>query len=175
MWLAQREHSRKELHDKLLRWVRALETARGLAPPDSTSMLNAQGPGGLDARQIPELLDELEAAGHLSDARLLESRVHVRAERFGNLRIERELQQLGVAADEPVRAALRDSELQRAQAVWARKFGQLPTCAAERGRQMRFLAGRGFRADTVRTVLRGAGCEEAEAKAEGGDQPFAGV
>jgi regulatory protein len=176
MWLAQREHSRKELHDKLLRWVRALETARGLAPPDSTSMLNAQGPGAPDARQIPELLDELEAAGHLSDARLIESRIHVRAARFGNLRIERELQQLGVAADEPARAALRDSELQRAQAVWARKFGQLPAGAAERGRQMRFLAARGFSADTVRAVLRGAGCAEAgveaEVEADGGDQPL---
>jgi regulatory protein len=171
MWLAQREHSRKELHDKLLRWVRALETARGLVPPDSAFMSNAQGPGAPDARQIPELLDELEAAGHLSDARLIESRIHVRAARFGNLRIERELQQLGVAADEPARAALRDSELQRAQAVWARKFGQLPTGAAERGRQMRFLAARGFSADTVRAVLRGAGCAEAEVEAEGGDQP----
>jgi regulatory protein len=168
MWLAQREHSRKELHDKLLRWVRALETARGLAPPDAASKP--------DARQIPELLDELEAAGHLSDARLIESRIHVRAARFGNLRIERELQQLGVAADEPARAALRDSELQRAQAVWARKFGQLPASAAERGRQMRFLAARGFSADTVRAVLRGAGCAEAgveaEVEADGGDQPL---
>ncbi|MEI8268020.1 MAG: RecX family transcriptional regulator [Betaproteobacteria bacterium] len=189
MWLAQREHSRKELHDKLLRWVRALETTRGLAPPASAPFPGAPGPGAVqaiqasealegpdvlkraepaerpelpDPRLIPELLDELEAAGHLSDARLLESRVHVRAARFGNLRIERELQQLGVAADEPVRATLRDSELQRAQAVWARKFGQLPTGASERGRQMRFLAGRGFSADTIRAVLRGAGCAEAE-------------
>ncbi len=197
MWLAQREHSRKELHDKLLRWVRALETTHGLAPTAPTPFPDASRPGTVqaaladealegpegrkrsgwperpelpDARQIPELLDELEAAGHLSDARLLESRVHARAGRFGNLRIERELQQLGVAADEPVRAALRDSELQRAQAVWARKFGQMPAGAAERGRQMRFLAGRGFSAGTIRAVLRGQGCAEAEVEAEGGDQ-----
>jgi regulatory protein len=201
MWLAQREHSRKELHDKLQRWVRALEATRGLAPsapapfpgasgPSAVQAIQAsealEGPEGLkraeraepakrpelpDVRQIPELLDALEAAGHLSDARLLESRVQVRAARFGNLRIERELQQLGVAADEPVRAALRDSELQRAQAVWARKFGQLPAGASERGRQMRFLAGRGFSADTIRAVLRGAGCPEAESD----DQPSAGA
>lgn len=186
MWLAQREHSRKELHDKLQRWVRALEATRGLAPSASAPFPGASGPGAVqaiqasevleapeglkraerpelpDVRQIPELLDALEAAGHLSDVRLLESRVQVRAARFGNLRIERELQQLGVAADEPVRAALRESELQRAQAVWARKFGQMPAGAAERGRQMRFLAGRGFSADTIRAVLRGAGCPEAE-------------
>jgi regulatory protein len=186
MWLAQREHSRKELHDRLQRWVRALEATRALAPSAPAPFPGASGPGAVqaiqasealegpeglkraerpelpDIRQIPELLDALEAAGHLSDARLLESRVQVRAARFGNLRIERELQQLGVAADEPVRAALRERELQRAQAVWARKFGQLPAGASERGRQMRFLAGRGFSADTIRTVLRGAGCPEAE-------------
>ena len=177
MWLAQREHSRKELHDKLLRWVRALETAQGLVTAAPASVPGAQRPEPQplrqlprlpDARQIPELLDELEAAGHLSDARLIESRIHVRAARFGNLRIERELQQLGVAADETARAALRDSELQRAQAVWARKFGQPPASAAERGRQMRFLAGRGFSADVVRAVLRGAGRDAPD----GDDEPL---
>ena len=177
MWLAQREHSRKELHDKLLRWVRALETAQGLVTAAPASVPGAQRPEPQplrqpprlpDARQIPELLDELEAAGHLSDTRLIESRIHVRAARFGNLRIERELQQLGVAADETARAALRDSELQRAQAVWARKFGQPPASAAERGRQMRFLAGRGFSADVVRAVLRGAGRDAPD----GDDEPL---
>ena len=173
MWLAQREHSRKELHDKLLRWVRALETARGLHTAAPAAFPGAPRPELQPlpelphAQQISELLDELEAAGHLSDARLIESRIHVRAARFGNLRIERELQQLGVAADEPARAALRDSEQQRAQAVWARKFGQPPANAAERARQMRFLAGRGFSADVVRAVLRGAG----QSEAEGDDEP----
>jgi regulatory protein len=173
MWLAQREHSRKELHDKLLRWVRALETARGLHAAAPAAFPGAPRPELQPlpelphAQQISELLDELEAAGHLSDARLIESRIHVRAARFGNLRIERELQQLGVAADEPARAALRDSEQQRAQAVWARKFGQPPASAAERARQMRFLAGRGFSADVVRAVLRGAG----QSEAEGDDEP----
>jgi regulatory protein len=62
---------------------------------------------------------------------------------------------------------LRDSEQQRAQAVWARKFGQPPASAAERARQMRFLAGRGFSADVVRAVLRGAG----QSEAEGDDEP----
>ncbi|MEI6027145.1 MAG: RecX family transcriptional regulator [Betaproteobacteria bacterium] len=150
MWLAQRDHSRKELHDKLQRWVQALEAARALAPAVPWP----------DAQQIPALLNELEAAGHLSDARVVESRIHVRAARFGNLRIERELQHLGVGADEPARAVLRASELQRAQSVWARKFGQPPASAAERARHMRFLAGRGFTADTIRTVLRGVSEDE---------------
>jgi hypothetical protein len=41
---------------------------------------------------------------------------------------------------------------------------------------MRFLAARGFSADTVRAALRGAGCAEAGVEAgveaDGGDQPL---
>lgn len=155
MWLAQREHSRKELHDKLLRWAQAQEMVRGLAAPvHRAAPLGEAAPAGpLAASQIPVLLDELEAAGHLSDTRVVESRIHVRATRFGNLRIERELQQLGVGPSQEVRSALRSTELERARNVWARKFGQPAASSAERAKQMRFLAGRGFSADTIRTVL----------------------
>ncbi len=152
MWLAQREHSRKELHDKLLRWVQALEAGRAGAPAS-----HAPWP---EVGQIAAVLDDLEAAGHLSDARAVASRIHVRSPRFGNLRIERELQRLGVAADAQARSDLRRSELQRARGVWARKFGRPAASAAERARQMRFLAGRGFTADTIRAVLSGTPADE---------------
>jgi regulatory protein len=162
MWLAQREHSRKELHDKLLRWVRATQVATALAAagpsPAPTSAPAGQEP--VSEEHIPALLDELARAGHLSDARALESRIHVRSGRFGNLRIERELRHLGMQAEEPVRQALRATELERARGVWARKFAGPPASAAERARQMRFLAGRGFTADTIRAVLGGSRSEE---------------
>ena len=158
MWLAQREHSRKELHDKLLRWVRAQEAVQSLAArAPSAQAAGSAGPAQQpEARRIPDLLDELEAAGHLSDTRVVESRIHVRAARFGNLRIERELQQLGVGPSEEVRSTLRATELERARSVWTRKFGQPAATAAERAKQMRFLAGRGFGADTIRAVLNSA-------------------
>jgi regulatory protein len=178
MWLAQREHSRKELHDKLVRWVRATQVAgdlspgglapaaaRLLAPPASAAPSAAPAPPSEE--QIPALLDELARAGHLSDARALESRIHVRSGRFGNLRIERELRQLGVQADEPVRQALRATELERARGVWARKFAGPPASAAERARQMRFLAGRGFTAETIRVVLGGGRAEEEDFAGDG--------
>lgn len=161
MWLAQREHSRRELHDKLQRWVQALESTRALAPAVPSARMGQPPIVTVpDASQIPAVLDALEAAGHLSDARLVESRIHARSARFGNLRIERELQHLGVGPSEEARCALRDTELARARSVWARKFTELPASATERARQMRFLAGRGFSADTVRTVLSGAPDEE---------------
>ena len=52
------------------------------------------------------------------------------------------------------RAELKDSELDRACAVWARKFAGPPADAAARARQGRFLVGRGFSPEVVRRLLR---------------------
>jgi len=59
-------------------------------------------------------------------------------------------------------APLRESELQRARAVWQRRFGALPTSPKERMQQMRFLAARGFGAEVVAQVLRGAGADDGD-------------
>jgi len=52
-------------------------------------------------------------------------------------------------------ATLKATELERAQAVWQKKFGALPTNALEAARQMRFLATRGFGADVIRRAVKG--------------------
>ena len=52
--------------------------------------------------------------------------------------------------------ALRGSELERAREIWRKKFGRQPVDAAERGKQMRFLASRGFGGDTIHKVVSGA-------------------
>ena len=133
-WLAQREHSTHELRTKLQRWA------------------HARGRDAL-AEGLEPLLQALQAAGHLSDARFAESRVHARAARLGTTRIEQELRRRGVEPDPALREALRASELERARAVWARRFGQPPADFSERARQSRFLAGRGFSADTIGRVI----------------------
>ena len=133
-WLALREHSAHELRTKLERWAKA--RGRDAA-----------------AEGLEVLLQALQGAGHLSDSRFIDSRVHVRAPKLGNLRLEHELRRSGVQPDEAVRAALRASEPERARAVWARRFGRPATDRAERARQARFLAGRGFSADTIRRVI----------------------
>lgn len=156
-WLAQREHSRQELRRKLVRAARADEGAPDRSPdpsPDAKSL-------GIDASDdveaaVDALLDALESAGHLSEQRFLESRIRTRAARFGNRRIEAEIRQHGL---DPGAAAIEDlggSERQRAYRVWARKFG--PAVSAdrdERARQARFLAARGFSADTIRDIVQG--------------------
>lgn len=111
-------------------------------------------PGEQVEALIDAVLDDLEAQGHLSDSRFVESRIHARLARFGNRRIEAELQRHGLVADEDSRQALHDSEWQRACDVWARKFGRPAEGPADRARQHRFLATRGFSPDVIAAVLK---------------------
>lgn len=129
--LARREHARAELKSRLTPY--------------------AEDPG-----QVENLLDELEQLGYLSESRFVESVLNSRRPRFGALRVMHDLRQKGVseAGLEQAEAALADSELEAARAVWRRKFGQLPQSATERARQARFLASRGFSAEVVHKVLR---------------------
>jgi regulatory protein len=149
-WLAQREHSRLELRRKLLRAARQRDEAgadargAGAEAPDRSAEVDA-------------LLDWLVVNKHLSEARFVESRVHARSARFGALRIVQELAQHGSALDAATAEQLKASELGRARTIWQRKFGAAPPAAgpAERAKQMRFLAGRGFSAEVIRRVVRG--------------------
>jgi len=157
-WLAQREHSKLELQQKLERYAQRVQ-----ANPDD----------------IAPVIDALEAAGHLSETRFIESRVNARLSRFGNRRIEQELRAKGVAPDETLRSQLRDSELMRARRVFEAKFGRQgdrdsaesshpasKPSAQLRARQARFLAARGFSAATVAQVLKGAGVAEEASEEE---------
>jgi regulatory protein len=138
-WLAQREHSRIELRRKLLRRAR----------------LDAQDGDDDPAPAVEQLLDWLERESHLSPGRFVESRLHLRAPRYGNLRIRQELAQHGLSPDAAQAQLLATSELDRARTLWRRRFGTPPADLAERARQMRFLAGRGFSSEVVRRVVGG--------------------
>lgn len=129
--LARREHSRAEL-------------ARKLAPHDEF--------GGTDA-----LLDELQREGLLSDSRYAEALAHTRAGRHGSLRLKADLRGKGVDDNEAAEALAeaRANDLAAARTVWAKKFDSPPSNAAERAKQMRFLAGRGFPLDVIRRVIGG--------------------
>ena len=159
-WLSQREHSRVELRNKLLRLL-----SRGPARvPDAAVLAQAEPVEPSDsAIEVDALLLWLESHGYLSQQRFVESRVHARQAKFGNLRIQQELQQHGAKLDPEAKQALKDSELQRAREVWGRKYTTLAPDAAGRVKQARFLAGRGFSMDVVRQVVRvgrrGAGAD----------------
>lgn len=137
-YLAQREHSRAELERKLARHVEDTEDASAEA-------------------QIARALDELAAAGLLSDARTAESVLAHQGARFGSRRLKQTLQAKGLDATlvASTLQAARGTELDRAREVWRRRFGTPPADAAERAKQMRFLAARGFEGDVIRRVVSG--------------------
>ncbi|WP_042688442.1 RecX family transcriptional regulator, partial [Candidatus Glomeribacter gigasporarum] len=109
-----------------------------------------------DIDQLDSTLDALERDGFLSDARFAEHLVAQRAARFGVRKIIAELKQHAVdeAQLAVLSAQLRESELARARAVWQKKYGSAPKTPAERARQMRFLAMRGFEADTLHPLFK---------------------
>jgi regulatory protein len=131
--LSAREHSRAELERKLARFEEV--------------------PGTLALA-----LDTFQAKGFINEGRVVESVLHRRSGKLGAARIKQELQAKGLAPQAIAQALeqLRGSELARAREVWRKKFGQAPADAAERGRQMRFLASRGFGGDTIHKVVSGA-------------------
>ena len=153
-WLAQREQSRVELRRKLLRQARA--DLASAAAPDGASEEREEREEGV-TEQVDAVLDWLESNGYLSAERFVESRVHARAARYGDLRIRQELQQHQLGLPGELAQTLAASEVDRARAVRARRFAEPPRDAAERARQARFLIGRGFSSDAVRKALRNAG------------------
>ena len=153
--LANREHSRSELGRKLLRLARAQALKERRALGQAATEDADTGPAADLPATVNALLDWLQAQGYLNEARFIESRVNARAPRYGNLRIQQELSQHGVAPDEASRLALKQTELARARQVWQRKFGQIAQDAAGRAKQMRFLAGRGFSTEVIRKLVQG--------------------
>lgn len=131
--LAQREHSRAELQRKLA--------------------AHEETPG-----ELAQALDELQAKGFIDEQRVIESVVYRRAARLGASRVRQELQAKGLPAEAVAQAvdALRGTETDRAREVWRKKFGRAPADLAERAKQMRFLAARGFGGEAIRRVVAGA-------------------
>lgn len=160
-WLSQREHSRSELRDKLLRLLErsAAPQAGDCGAANSAASLSAVAVTETPdpASEVDALLDWLELRGYLSDVRFAEVRVQSRQARYGNQRIRQELRQRGVVLDEETEASLASSEFDRARAVWQRKYDAPAADAAARLRQMRFMVGRGFSLSVVQRVLRQAG------------------
>ena len=134
--LSAREHSRAELERKLAEFE--------------------EEPGNL-----AQALDELQAKGFINEARVVESVLHRRSAKLGTERIRQELQSKGLASEAVAQAVeqLRTTEVDRAREVWRKKFGAPPEDAAERAKQMRFLASRGFGGDAIRKVVAGA-CDD---------------
>ncbi|WP_322999748.1 recombination regulator RecX [Castellaniella sp.] len=129
-YLSRREHSRLELQRKLSAYSD-------------------------DPAEIESVLDDLQRSHWQSDQRYAQAYAHRTAGRQGAQRILGTLRQQGVADDQldGLQHSLRETEPERALAVWQRKFSAPPRDARDYARQYRFLAGRGFSSDAIRRVL----------------------
>src|SRR5258706_9118234 len=130
--LSRREHSRIELRRKL-------------------SNVAAEGD------DVEVLLDELAQKGWLSDTRYAELAVRAKARRFGPLKVAHELRAKGVG-DETIAIAFQKAGTDgtaSVERVWASRFSAAPTDNRERGRQVRFLQGRGLRLDDILKFMKG--------------------
>jgi len=129
-----REHSRKELKDKLAKKEYAEDV------------------------DINKLLDELEKSDYLSDKRFTESFIRYRVSRGqGKVKITNELQNRGVSTL-LINDALRNAEVdwyQLARQIKVRKFGEVtPADYTEKTKQMRFLLGRGFDSEMIKYAVK---------------------
>jgi regulatory protein len=133
--LARREYSRAELAQRLAR--------KGIARDDAE-----------------RALDELTAAGYLSDARYAHAVVAQRSGRYGKRAIAHALREKGIATSD-AQAAMAPlagtDEIEDATTLWQRRFGTAPANEREKARQVRFLLSRGYGLSVALRVLRAAG------------------
>jgi regulatory protein len=131
-FLARREHSRAELQRKL-------------------------APVAVEGEDVEALLDELAHKGWLSDARYAELAVRSKARRFGALKVAYQLRAKGVG-DETIAIAFASAGVDgtaNLETVWRSRFSAAPADDRERGRQVRFLQGRGFPLEDILRFLKG--------------------
>jgi regulatory protein len=131
-FLARREHSRAELQRKLAAIA-------------------------VEGDDVDALLDELSGKGWLSDARFAELAVRSKARRFGPLKVAYQLRAKGVG-EETIALAFESAGTDGAanlEQVWRSRFSVVPNDQRERGRQVRFLQGRGFPLDDILRFLKG--------------------
>lgn len=131
-YLTRREYSRLELEKKLSAKIQ-----------DATQ------------ETLSVVLDKLEQCGYLSAQRVVEQVIQTRRPKFGCQRITHELKEKGIAEHliENALIELKATEFDSACNVWQKKFGQPPCNMKERGKQIRFLMGRGFSSDVIHRVL----------------------
>ena len=125
--LARREHTRQELEGKL--------------SPHAGSSEDLQG-----------LISGLKQKNQLSEERFAEERARSLSRKYGAARIRQDLRAKGVS-DELIGRVTSEGELERARAILERKYRSPAASREERAKRMRFLQGRGFSFDIIRSLL----------------------
>lgn len=129
--LAMREHSRKELYNKL----KVIATSE---------------------EEIHKLLDYLEQKGYLSESRFTDSYIHSKAKKWGILKIKHLLQIKGIdreLVNEYISKIDSDNEINIAYDLLLKKIGgNMDMKCLSRG--IRFLQSRGFSPDIIKAAIK---------------------
>ncbi len=131
--LTRRDHSKKEIQDKL-----SLK--------------------GFERSQVSEVIDELSVQNWQNDSRYAESYARVRSQKgFGPVRIAFELRQQGIDAEvvDHVLQAVTNDWPSLLESVYFKKFSpETNIDLNERGKRIRFLLQRGFSNDMINVLLK---------------------
>jgi len=127
-YLVRREHSRTEL-------------ARKLAP-------HAESPDAIEA-----VLDLLLSKKQQSDERFAEERARSLSRKYGAAKIRQDLKARGISEEIFRKVVLDVNELERARTILQRKYREPAATREERAKRARFLQGRGFSYDVIRSAL----------------------
>ena len=128
-FLVRREHSRAEL-------------ARKLAPHAESQA------------EVESVLDLLLSKKQQSDERFASERARILSRKYGSARVLHDLKSKGVAENIAERMAAGADDLQKAREILQKKFRTEAASREERAKRARFLQGRGFSYDVIRSALK---------------------
>lgn len=112
-----------------------------------------------DKADVEAAADWCHAQGFLNESRFAEATSRRLGAKFGAQRVAHTLRQKGVAEDQISAAisTLKESEHDRARALWTRKFATVAGSADEKSKQIRYLQSRGFSFAIIKQVIAGTG------------------
>ena len=102
---------------------------------------------------VVAVLDALLSKSQQSDERFAEERARVLSRKYGAAKIRQDLKARGIA-DDVVDRVSTGGELERARTILQKKFRVQAEGREEYARRARFLQGRGFSYDVIRSVLK---------------------
>ena len=94
----------------------------------------------------------MEKRKQLSNERFAAERARVLSRKFGAARIRQDLKARGIDR-ETIDGISSDGELERARGILERKYRDPAATREERAKRMRFLQGRGFSSEVIRSLL----------------------
>lgn len=128
--LARREHTRRELKEKLLR-------------------------RGFSEAEFDSVLDACEEKGWIDEHRYVNVYLRSKRNRFGIRKLLSELESKGISRKvlQKFKGEILLGEFEAARLIWSKKFSETPINPVERSKQVRFMIGRGFEQETIKRVL----------------------